>query len=69
MKYDPKAPNLVADSEGFVIGAAVRWNPVGVGECIVQFFDGSASSMFASELNFPNGRLEAYEWLNKREPA
>lgn len=67
MPHNPKAPNLVADSEGFVIGLATKWNPVGLGEVIVVFFDGSADSMVASEIHFPNGREEAYNWLNKRE--
>ena len=67
VKYNPKAPNLVADSEGFIVGIVTKWNPCGIGEVIVQYFDGSASSMYASELEFPNGREEAYEWLNSRE--
>lgn len=67
-KFNPKAVNLVADSGGFVVGVANRWNPVGVGEIIVQYFDGSADSAFASELNFPNGREEAYIYLNSLEP-
>jgi hypothetical protein len=68
IKYDPKAPNLVADSEGFIVGIVTGWNPIGLGECIVQYFDGSADSAYATELNFPNGRKEAYGWLNQREP-
>lgn len=66
-RYDSKAPNLVADSEGFIVGLAIKWNPVGVGEIIVQYFDGSTDSAVARELRFPNGREVAYEWLNKRE--
>jgi hypothetical protein len=67
VKSNPDAPNLVADKDGFVVGIVTGWNPHGLGECIVQYFDGSASSMFASELNFPNGREVAYEWMNDRE--
>lgn len=67
-QFDPDAPNLVADREGFVVGTATRWNNHGTGEVIVQYFDGSASSEFASELRFPNGRQRAYEWLTAREP-
>lgn len=66
--YDKSAPNLVSDVQGFVIGYAQKWNPVGIGEVIVWFFDGSADSMVASEIGFPNGREKAYDWLNKREP-
>lgn len=66
--FDPDSPYLVADREGFVIGTAIRWNNVGIGEIIVQYFDGSASSEFASELKFPNGRQRAYEALHAREP-
>jgi hypothetical protein len=66
--YSKDAPNLVADSEGFVVGITTGWNPHGLGECIVQYFDGSADSAFFSELNFPNGREKASEWLNAREP-
>lgn len=65
--YDHGASNLVADSEGFVVGVVIGWNPHGVGECIVQYFDGSADSAIASELNFPNGREKAYEYLNGKE--
>lgn len=65
--YDPSAPNLVADRDGFVVGIATKWNVHGVGEVIVQYFDGSASSEFASELEFPNGRTEAYDYLNRLE--
>lgn len=67
LTYNPDAPNLVADSQGFVVGIVTQWNLHGVGEVIVQYFDGSADSAFASELNFPNGRTEAYNWLNSRE--
>jgi hypothetical protein len=67
MKYYATAPNLVGDSEGFPVGAAVRWNPYGIGEVIVQYFDGSSDSVYFSELTFPNGRDEAYDYLNARE--
>lgn len=67
VEYDSNAPNLVADSEGFIVGVATKWNEHGIGEVIVQYFDGSADSAYASELKFPNGREEAYEWLNARE--
>lgn len=66
--FDPEAPNLVANEGGFVVGIATKWNPHGLGEIIVQYFDGSTSSMYASELRFPNGRQKAYEYLTAREP-
>lgn len=66
-RYDPYAPNLVADQDGFIVGVLTHWNPHGLGEAIVQYFDGSADSAFVSELNFPNGRDKAYTWLNQRE--
>lgn len=65
--FDPKSPFLVADAQGFITGVATKWNPHGVGEVIVQYFDGSADSAFASELRFPNGRQKAYEALSERE--
>ena len=68
MEYNPDAPNLVADSDGFIVGIVTRWNPAGIGEMIVQYFDGSADSAFAAELNFPNGRIRAYEWCDDQEP-
>jgi len=67
MTLNLDAPNLVADSEGFPVGWATQWNYHGIGEVIVQYVDGSASSEFASELEFPNGREVAYEWLNAKE--
>jgi len=67
MIYDSNALNLVADNDGFVVGVATQWNYHGIGEVIVQYFDGSADSAFASELNFPNGREVAYGWLNSKE--
>jgi hypothetical protein len=66
MGYDPNAVNLVADSEGSVVGFAEKWNPDRVEEIIVQYFDGSKDSAVADELNFPNGREEAYQWLNQK---
>ena len=66
-RFDPNNPLLIADKEGFVIGVATKWNLHGTGEIIVQYFDGSADSAFASELQFPNGRQKAYEVLNARE--
>jgi len=67
MNYDRNAPNLVADDKGNIMGWVIQWNYHGVGEAIVQFFDGSADSALVRELNFPNGREEAYEWLNAKE--
>lgn len=66
-RFDPNSPFLVADSQGFIIGSATKWNNAGIGEVIVQYFDGSADSAFASELIFPNGRQKAYDALNARE--
>lgn len=65
--FDPNSPFLVADLQGFIVGVATKWNPHGLGEVIVQYFDGSADSAFASELRFPNGRQKAYEALHSRE--
>lgn len=61
-------PDTVADKEGNIIGSVVKWNPVGFGECIVQYNDGSASSELFSELIFPGGRDEALEFLYSRGP-
>lgn len=67
MNYDPNAPNLVLNKQGSVVGIVTRWNPYGIGEAIVQFFDGSADSCIFKELNFLNGADRAREYLNKRE--
>lgn len=61
------APNAVANDKGVIEGWATKWNPVGLGECIVQFLDGSADSCIFSELNFPNGADKARDLLNSRE--
>jgi len=66
--FDPQSPFLVANEAGFIVGSATKWNSAGLGEVIVQYFDGSASSEMASELRFPNGRKKAYEALTAREP-
>jgi hypothetical protein len=66
---DPKlAPNAIADESGNIIGWASKWNPVGLGECIVQFTDGSMDSAYFRELNFPNGEEAARQLLDSREP-
>ena len=65
--YDPDAPNLVANVNGEVVGAAVKWNEHGLGECIVQFFDGSADSAIFQELRFVNGQEQARQYLNRKE--
>ena len=67
VRFNPKALNLVADDRGNVIGTASHWNPIGVGEVIVHYFDGSASSEMFRELNFPNGRNNASRWLNRND--
>jgi hypothetical protein len=66
--YDMHAPNIIADSDGNVVGVAVKWNPSGIGEIIVQYFDGSADSAYGKDLHFPNGREKAYEYLSSLEP-
>lgn len=65
--YDPKAPNLITDDKDIVCGIVTKWNPYGLGEAIVQFFDGSADSCIFSELSFPNGADKAREYLNSKE--
>lgn len=68
-EFDSNSPFLVANGAGFIVGIATKWNSFGLGEVIVQYFDGSASSELASELRFPNGRQKAYDALNDRERA
>ena len=63
-----KMSTLVADDDGNIIGAAVKWNPHGLGECIVQFYDGSADSCMFNELNFVYGEEAARRHLNLLEP-
>lgn len=67
-KYDPMAPNLVADDEGNHVGVVTHWNPHGVGEAIIQYFDGSATSEIIDEINFPNGREAAVKYMSDKEP-
>lgn len=52
---DMSAPNLIANDDGEPIGIVTGYNPTGIGEMIVQYFDGSADSAFVKELNFFNG--------------
>jgi hypothetical protein len=61
------SPTLVAKDDGTPIGVAVSWNPHGLGEMIVQFFDGSADSCLVSELHFVNGEEKAREYCNSKE--
>lgn len=65
--YDPDAPNLVMDANGKHIGIVTGENMHGVGEVIVQFFDGSADSCLLRELRFPNGRAKCIKWLQEKE--
>jgi hypothetical protein len=67
VRFDRDLPNLVLDEENRSIGIAVKWNPVGLGECIVQYFDGSASSEIFSELKFMRGPEPARIYLNNKE--
>jgi hypothetical protein len=60
-------PNLIMDDDGKPIGIAIRWNPGGFGECVVQYFDGSADSIPFSELQFPNGTNPARAYLDSKE--
>lgn len=64
---DTNAPNLIADKNGELVGIVTKWNPCGFGECIVQYFDGSADSDFFGELIFPNGVNEARTYLDSLE--
>lgn len=59
--------DLVIDEEGTVVGVATKWNPHGIGECIVQYFDGSSDSAIFSELEFRHGSDKAREYLNSLE--
>jgi len=66
--YDPSQSNLVMNGDnGEVIGIVTHWNPYGAEECIVQYFDGSASSAVFKELSFPNGEERARKYLNDKE--
>lgn len=67
LEYDRTAPNLVGDPTGESVGIATKWNEHGLGECIVQFFDGSADSCIFTEVNWPNGEEAARKWLNDEE--
>lgn len=62
-----KRPNAVANEHGDIVGFVTHWNSVGIGECIVQYFDGSADSAYFKELNFPNGERAAREYLDSKE--
>lgn len=65
--HDFDKPNIVVDDLAMPIGTAYKWNPVGLGECLVQFFDGSADSCVFSELVWLNGPERALEYLNSLE--
>ena len=60
-------PNAVLNESNKVIGWATHWNPVGLGECIVQYNDGSADSAIFSELKFANPHA-ARLYLDSKEP-
>lgn len=64
ISYAKDDPCLVANDDGEVIGVVTQWNPHGIGEAIVQFFNGSADSAIFKELNFPNGKNKARDYLN-----
>ena len=53
-----------------VEGNAVKWNPAGLGECILQFDDGSATSEYVGDLEPlpPVTRAEWYAAMDAREP-
>jgi hypothetical protein len=59
--------NHVLDDEGRIIGYVTHWNPHGLGECIVQYLDGSADSAIFNELNLGN-REGARDYLDGLEP-
>lgn len=61
------APNLVVNDDGEPIGIVTGYNSVGVGEMIVQFFDGSADSCLINELKFRNGKIAAYKYCDDKE--
>jgi hypothetical protein len=67
LEQNPDAPNLIYDDRRVICGCVTHWNPFGLGEAIVQFFDGSADSAIFSELQFVNGREKAREYLNSQE--
>jgi hypothetical protein len=67
----PKEDMIVSrilDDNGVAIGVVTKWNPVGLGEVIVQFYDGSADSCMFNELRFQNDPEIVREFLNAREP-
>lgn len=64
---DTNAPNLVCNDNEEIVGIVIKWNPHGLGECIVQYFDGSADSTFFKELSFPNGEDAARKYLDDQE--
>lgn len=64
---DTNAPNLVCNDNEEIVGIVTHWNPHGLGECIVQYFDGSADSAFFKELSFPNGEQRARDYLDSLE--
>lgn len=66
--YNPNQSNLVMNEDtGEITGIVTHWNPYGSDEAIVQYFDGSASSMLFKELAFPNGEDRARKFLNDKE--
>jgi hypothetical protein len=66
-RWEKVADNTVIDEYRKVVGHATKWNPVGLGECIVQFTDGSADSAIFSETTFANGPDKARAYLDRRE--
>lgn len=67
LNYDPDNVLLVKDRMHNVVGVATKWNPCGIGECIVQYFDGSASSELFGEILWVHNSTDARLKLNSLE--
>lgn len=63
------SPTIVVNTEGLPIGIATKFNPHGLGEVIVQYFDGSADSALFNELRFLHDPVEALRHLRWVENA
>lgn len=64
---DLTAPNIVLNNKDEPVGIVTGFNPHGIGEMLVQFFDGSADSCMINELRFLNGEHAARMYCAAKE--
>lgn len=67
IKVNATSPNIVVNDRGNMVGCVTHWNPSGIGEAVVQYFDGSADSATFKELKFLHGEEAARKYLDDKK--